>query len=191
MSQDAARATKMLWLVATRYYAPKRWEAYGALFETMAQLDTWCAWGLFFCENSRVKHKRIKVRSYDIECCALDGLAVGKMDDRNARNAKAPWRCPHISMEPGLSFRRLSCYICSISIEHPTVDPATPHRQGFTAPCGPEEPLPRTHPPNELDHAEECFAAFRGCYPQGTRQEAATVLPVCLAFREVRTGWAR
>ncbi|CAK9001149.1 unnamed protein product [Durusdinium trenchii] len=66
--QDAARATKMLWLVATRYYAPKRWEAYGALFETMAQL--------------------------------------------------------------------------------------------------------------------ECFAAFRGCYPQGTRQEAATVLPVCLAFRE-------
>lgn len=147
--------------------------------------------GYFFCENSRVKHKRIKVRSYDIECCALDGLAVGKMDDRNARNAKAPWRCPHISMEPGLSFRRLSCYICSISIEHPTVDPATPHRQGFTAPCGPEEPLPRTHPPNELDHAEECFAAFRGCYPQGTRQEAATVLPVCLAFREVRTGWAR
>eukprot|EP00913_Durusdinium_trenchii_P022202 g20862.t1 len=31
---------------------------------------------------------------------------------------------------------------------------------------------------------QECFAAFRGCYPQGTRQEAATVLPVCLAFRE-------
>ncbi|CAK9001109.1 unnamed protein product [Durusdinium trenchii] len=68
MSQLHPCATKMLWLVATRYYAPKRWEAYGALFETMAQL--------------------------------------------------------------------------------------------------------------------ECFAAFRGCYPQGTRQEAATVLPVCLAFRE-------
>ena len=37
--QDAAFATKMLWIVATRYYAPRRWEAYASLFETLTQLD--------------------------------------------------------------------------------------------------------------------------------------------------------
>lgn len=31
---------------------------------------------------------------------------------------------------------------------------------------------------------EECFAAFRGCYPGGVEQEAATVLPICGVFRE-------
>ncbi|CAJ1404870.1 unnamed protein product [Effrenium voratum] len=66
--RDAAFATKMLWIVATRYYAPRRWEAYASLFETLTQL--------------------------------------------------------------------------------------------------------------------ECFAAFRGCFPGGVEQEAVTVLPVCIAFRQ-------
>ena len=64
--RDAAHAAKMVWLVATRYYAPRRWQGYGRLLETMSHL--------------------------------------------------------------------------------------------------------------------ECFAAFRGCYPGGTVQEAATVLPICEAF---------
>ena len=37
--QESAQATKMLWLVSTRYYGPQRWEAYNRLFETMAQLE--------------------------------------------------------------------------------------------------------------------------------------------------------